>query len=63
MLSKVIDTFSQIMTAHRGEITCVVTTAKGLDRAMERELTSALEGFLESGQKLIMTLKVRVHSF
>lgn len=58
MLPKVIDTFEQIMTAHRGEVSCVVTTAKPLDRATEKELATALEGFLEPGQKLHLSLKV-----
>lgn len=46
------------MVSHRGEVSCVVTTAKALDRATERELTSALEQFLEPGQKLHLSLKV-----
>lgn len=58
MLPKVIDTFEQIMISHRGEVSCSVTTAKPLDRATERELTSALEAFLEPGQKLNLSLKV-----
>ncbi|KAL5104179.1 ATP synthase subunit O mitochondrial [Taenia crassiceps] len=54
----VLATFEQIMASHRGEVSCVVTTAKALDRATERELTSALEQFLEPGQKLHLSLKV-----
>ncbi|VDK40919.1 unnamed protein product [Taenia asiatica] len=58
ILSKVLTTFEQIMVSHRGEVSCVVTTAKALDRTTERELTSALERFLEPGQKLHLSLKV-----
>ncbi|EUB61766.1 ATP synthase subunit O, mitochondrial [Echinococcus granulosus] len=58
ILSKVLTTFEQIMVSHRGEVSCVVTTAKPLDRATERELTGALEKFLEAGQKLHLSLKV-----
>ncbi|CDS41540.1 H transporting ATP synthase O subunit [Echinococcus multilocularis] len=58
ILSKVLTTFEHIMVSHRGEVSCVVTTAKPLDRATERELTSALEKFLEAGQKLHLSLKV-----
>ncbi|KAM7533165.1 hypothetical protein Aperf_G00000118639 [Anoplocephala perfoliata] len=58
MLKKVLDTFEQIMVSHRGEVSCVVTTAKPLDRSTEKELSSALEKFLEPGQKLNLFLKV-----
>nr|CDS29492.1 H transporting ATP synthase O subunit [Hymenolepis microstoma] len=57
-LPKVLDTFEQIMVSHRGEVSCVVTTAKPLDRATERDLSSALEKFLKPGQKLNLSLKV-----
>uniref|UniRef100_A0A0X3PNN8 Oligomycin sensitivity conferral protein n=1 Tax=Schistocephalus solidus TaxID=70667 RepID=A0A0X3PNN8_SCHSO len=57
-LAKVLDTFRQIMTSHRGEVSCVVTTAKPLDKAVERELMTALGGFLEPGHKLNLHLKV-----
>ncbi|VDD84007.1 unnamed protein product [Mesocestoides corti] len=58
LIDKVIDTFEQIMTSHRGEVACVVTTAKPLDRTTEREVAAALEAFLERGQKLNLSLKV-----
>ncbi|VDL98041.1 unnamed protein product [Schistocephalus solidus] len=57
-LAKVLDTFRQIMTSHRGEVSCVVTTANPLDKAVERELMTALGGFLEPGHKLNLHLKV-----
>lgn len=60
MLSKILNTFEQIMTSHRGEVSCVVTTAKPLDRSTEKELSSALEKFLQPGQKINLFLKVRV---
>lgn len=46
------------MVSHRGEVACVVTTAKPLDKATEKELSTALEQFLEKGQKLNLSLKV-----
>ncbi|KAM3182344.1 hypothetical protein ACTXT7_012572 [Hymenolepis weldensis] len=58
MLPKVLDTFEQIMVSHRGEVSCVVTTAKPLDRATEKELSAALEKFLKPGQKLNLSLNV-----
>ncbi|VDN10889.1 unnamed protein product [Dibothriocephalus latus] len=57
-LPKVLDTFNRIMTSHRGEVSCVVTTAKPLDKTVERELMTALSGFLEPGHKLNLHLKV-----
>ncbi len=46
ILGQVINSFNQIMTAHRGEVTCTVTTAKPLDKSMAKDLTTALQGFL-----------------
>jgi len=50
--------FDQLMSAHRGEIVCEVTTAKPVDGSMTKEIESALQPFQKSGQKLQITYKV-----
>ncbi|KAA0195015.1 H transporting ATP synthase O subunit, partial [Fasciolopsis buskii] len=57
-ISVVLDKFAQIMSAHRGEVSCVVRTAKALDRSTEQELRSALNDFLKPGEKLSLTLEL-----
>jgi len=47
----VASSFSTIMSAHRGEVVCTVTTAKALDGAMAKEVEAALNSFLKKGQK------------
>jgi len=54
----VVSTFSTIMAAHRGEVECVVTTAKALDAATAKEVEAALAGHLKAGQKSLITYKV-----
>nr|CAH8859975.1 unnamed protein product [Trichobilharzia regenti]CAH8859977.1 unnamed protein product [Trichobilharzia regenti] len=56
-INSVIDKFNQIMTAHRGEVSCTVRTAKPLDKTSESELRNALSGFLKPGEKLQLTLE------
>ncbi|VDP90267.1 unnamed protein product [Echinostoma caproni] len=56
-INVVLDKFAQIMSAHRGEVACVVRTAKALDRTMEQELRTALNEFLKPGEKLHLTLQ------
>ncbi|CAH8863001.1 unnamed protein product [Trichobilharzia szidati] len=56
-INSVIDKFNQIMTAHRGEVSCIVRTAKPLDKTSESELRNALSGFLKPGEKLLLTLE------
>jgi len=46
--------FSTIMSAHRGEVICQVTTAKPIDAAMKTELETALKTFLKAGQVIQM---------
>eukprot|EP00094_Tigriopus_californicus_P005789 TCALIF_05580-PA protein Name:"Similar to Oscp ATP synthase subunit O, mitochondrial (Drosophila melanogaster)" AED:0.05 eAED:0.05 QI:0/0/0/0.66/1/1/3/0/210 len=50
--------FKTIMSAHRGEITCEVTTAKPLDAAMTKEVETAIAGFVKAGQKSQINYKV-----
>lgn len=49
------------MTAYRGEVSCIVRTAKPLDKTSENELRNALNGFLKPGEKLQLTLEVSVY--
>lgn len=54
----VINTFAKIMSAHRGEVLCTVTTATALDAASQKDLNTALHGFVKKGQTLNIELKV-----
>nr|ACO15580.1 ATP synthase subunit O, mitochondrial precursor [Caligus clemensi] len=58
MIGDVIGSFSTIMAAHRGEVSCEVTTAKPLNAANAKEVQDAIAGFLKSGQKSLITYKV-----
>jgi len=51
-LQGIANAFARIMSAHRGEIQCEVTTAKPLDAAMQQELEAALKLFVKSGQSI-----------
>ncbi|XP_014677912.1 PREDICTED: ATP synthase subunit O, mitochondrial-like [Priapulus caudatus] len=53
----VLKAFAKIMAAVRGEVNCEVVTAKPLDGAAQKELKTALEGFLQKGQVLHMQIK------
>ncbi|OCT91261.1 ATP synthase subunit O, mitochondrial [Xenopus laevis] len=55
--SDVISSFVKIMSAHRGEVLCSVTTASPLDAANLTELKSALNGFLAKGETLKLETK------
>eukprot|EP00128_Syssomonas_multiformis_P015123 Colp12_sorted_trinity150504_noHs@26722 len=54
----VVDSFGKIMSAHRGEVTCVITTAKELDAANLKNLKGALAGFVQPNEKLNISTKV-----
>lgn len=49
---------SEIMKAHRGEVSARVTTAKQLDNSQLKELQGVLQGFMKQGHKLQLELKV-----
>ncbi|XP_065107909.1 ATP synthase subunit O, mitochondrial [Paramisgurnus dabryanus] len=53
----VITAFSKMMSAHRGEVTCSVTTAQPLDEANLAELKVALNGFLAKGETIKLETK------
>jgi len=57
-ISAVAASFATIMAAHRGEVVCVVTTAKPLEEAMAKEVEGALGGFLKDGEKALITYKI-----
>ncbi|XP_077150026.1 ATP synthase peripheral stalk subunit OSCP, mitochondrial [Ranitomeya variabilis] len=54
---EVIGAFVKIMSAHRGEVLCSVTTASPLDEANLTELKTALNGFLAKGESLKLETK------
>ena len=55
--SGIISSFDKIMSAHRGEVICSVTTAQPLDEANLTELKSTLNGFMAKGEVLKLELK------
>nr|CAG4648273.1 EOG090X0EB8 [Moina brachiata] len=57
-LDTVIEHFKTMMAAHRGEVTCEVTSAKPLDAATLKEVEGALAGFLQKGQSLKLSTVV-----
>ncbi|XP_033740147.1 ATP synthase subunit O, mitochondrial-like [Pecten maximus] len=57
-LGAVADSFSTIMAAERGLVSCTVTVAKTLDAATQKELTKILSGFLKKGESLQLSMKV-----
>ncbi|XP_043928895.1 ATP synthase subunit O, mitochondrial isoform X3 [Protopterus annectens] len=54
---EVVAAFGRIMSAHRGEVLCSVTTAQPLDEANLTELKNALNGFLAKGEILKLETK------
>ncbi|KAK4881616.1 hypothetical protein RN001_004935 [Aquatica leii] len=57
-LEGVINAFRTIMSAHRGEVVCQVTTAKELDADQRKKLESVLKSFLQGKQSLHLSVKV-----
>ncbi|XP_055501188.1 ATP synthase subunit O, mitochondrial [Leucoraja erinacea] len=53
----VVGAFSKIMSAHRGEVLCSVTTAQPLDEAGLTDLKAALNGFLKKSETLKLETK------
>ncbi|XP_041928560.1 ATP synthase subunit O, mitochondrial [Alosa sapidissima] len=53
----VISAFGKMMSAHRGEVTCSVTTAQPLDEANLADLKVALNGFLAKGETIKLETK------
>uniref|UniRef100_A0A8C6LV82 ATP synthase peripheral stalk subunit OSCP, mitochondrial n=1 Tax=Nothobranchius furzeri TaxID=105023 RepID=A0A8C6LV82_NOTFU len=57
LTSDVINAFGRMMSAHRGEVICSVTTAKTLDEANLTELKLALKDFLQKGETIKLETK------
>ena len=57
-LDAVVNAFSTIMAAHKGEVTCEVITAKELDAEQKKKLESVLKGFVKSNEAIFLTTKV-----
>lgn len=57
-LNAILRSFQTLMSAHRGEVQCTVTTAKALDAKSMDELKGALNGFLQKGQSLTVEAMV-----
>ncbi|VVC24194.1 ATPase, OSCP/delta subunit,F1F0 ATP synthase OSCP/delta subunit, N-terminal domain [Cinara cedri] len=57
-LNSIINSFKIIMAAHRGDLSCVVTTAKPLDSADLQELKKTLQAFAKKGETIKIELKV-----
>jgi len=55
---EILKSFALVMSAHRGEVQCEVTTAKPLDDASLKDVSAAIQGFLKSGQKMNLSTKV-----
>nr|XP_004654516.1 ATP synthase subunit O, mitochondrial [Jaculus jaculus] len=53
----IISAFSTIMSVHRGEVPCMVTTASPLEDAVLSELKTVLKSFLSQGQILKLEVK------
>ncbi|XP_061582229.1 ATP synthase subunit O, mitochondrial [Cololabis saira] len=57
LTADVINAFGKMMSAHRGEVLCSVTTAQPLDEASLSELKVALKGFLLKGETIKLESK------
>ncbi|XP_038154980.1 ATP synthase subunit O, mitochondrial [Cyprinodon tularosa] len=57
LTADVITAFGKMMSAHRGEVICSVTTAQPLDEASLAELKVALKGFLLKGETIKLETK------
>merc|ERR1711884_104919 len=57
-IGAVVNSYSTLMAAHRGEVVCQVTTAKPLDAAMLKEVEGALKGFLKGNEKALINYSV-----
>ncbi|KAM4621677.1 ATP synthase subunit O, mitochondrial-like [Polymixia lowei] len=57
LTADVITAFGKMMSAHRGEVICSVTTAQPLDEANLADLKVALKGFLQKGETIKLETK------
>jgi len=57
-IKSILNKFDIIMCAHRGEVLCEIVSAKALDEATLKEVTTALQGFAKKGEILKISAKV-----
>ncbi|KAK6182891.1 hypothetical protein SNE40_010473 [Patella caerulea] len=57
-INGVVSAFEKLMSAHRGEVQCVVTTAKPLDNASQKEVLTTLQGFVKKGESIQLQMNV-----
>jgi len=57
-MEAIIGAFGKLMSAHRGEVVCAVTTAKPLAAEEKTELEAALKGFIKQGEVLKLSTSV-----
>ncbi|XP_065088741.1 ATP synthase subunit O, mitochondrial [Ochlerotatus camptorhynchus] len=57
-LDGIINAYTLIMAAERGEVVCEVTTAKALDDSQRKQLEGALKSLLKPNQSIQLTAKV-----
>lgn len=57
-IGPVMRSFAQLMTAHRGEVPCTITTVKTLSDSESKSLQKALKGFVKGGQVLKVDTKI-----
>ncbi|VDO83148.1 unnamed protein product [Soboliphyme baturini] len=57
MMDTILSTFGRVMSAHRGEVLCEVTTAKLLDYNGKVELNKVLQSLVTPGKKINVLYK------
>lgn len=58
MTSDIVGAFDTLMTAHRNEVKCVVTSAEPLDKTTIANLTASLKGFTSEGQSVNVSTQI-----
>jgi F-type H+-transporting ATPase subunit O len=53
----VVQAFGKLMSAHKGEVNAVITTAKPIDAAQRKELDAILQTLVKKGSKLNVEVK------
>lgn len=58
LLKRIIMMFLDVMTAHRNESLCEVTTSEPLDEESRKKLIEAIQKHVKQGKKILLTEKV-----
>lgn len=53
----IVNAFGKLMSAHKGEVNAVITTAKPIDAAQKKELDAILQTLVKKGSKLNVEMK------